>query len=122
MISENEMLDVAEQVFQKIAKALVDQKKSIRETFGTKVSIIEEFEGEENVALIMPNDFLDTIQEIGVSDLINLDIACIMRVLSKPEMNDSIKLDEFEVLMANFGCNIEPENNSSSQINQQQIQ
>ena len=113
MITENEMLDVAESVFQKIAKALTDQKKSIRETFGTKVQILEEFNGEENVALILPNEFLDTIQEIGVSDLVNLDIACIMRVLSKPELNDSIQLDEFEVLMENFGCKIEPENNSS---------
>lgn len=32
-----------------------------------------------------------------------LEVACLMRVLGKPDLNDSVRYDELELLLENFG-------------------
>jgi len=54
---------------------------------------------------------------VGLQDLNELQVACLMRVLSKQEYDDAIKYSELEQLMQNFGVNSEEgENDFTDQI------
>lgn len=74
------------------------------QTFGGEdvVHILPEFDGEQNVAVLTADDFLTRCSEIGLKDLSNLEIACILRVIGKPDLSNAIKLSELEALMENF--------------------
>lgn len=41
--------------------------------------------------------------ELGIKDISDLEVACLMRVLSKPELGNAIILNEFALIMENFG-------------------
>lgn len=41
--------------------------------------------------------------ELGITDLTDLEIACLMRVLAKPELGNAIIVNEFALIMENFG-------------------
>jgi hypothetical protein len=38
-----------------------------------------------------------------MSELTELQIACLIRVLGKPDIDNSIRFDELEMLLENFG-------------------
>ena len=64
--------------------------------------VLEEFEGEQNVEVITADDFLTRCNEIGVPQMNEMQIACVMRVIGKPELSNAIRLNELEILMSNF--------------------
>lgn len=57
---------------------------------------IPEHDGETNIKVISPDHFLARVYQIGITDLTELQVACLMRVLSKPEFDDFVRLDELE--------------------------
>jgi hypothetical protein len=77
----------------------------VRQTFGgdDMIHVLEEFEREKNVEVMTADDFLTRCYEIGVPELEPIQIACLMRVLGKPELSNAIRLNELDQLMANFG-------------------
>jgi len=77
---------------------------TVRETFGSEdiIHILEDFEGESNVGVMTADDFLTRCHEIGVKELSQIQKACLMRVLGKPELSYAIRLNELEILMSNF--------------------
>ena len=46
---------------------------------------------------------MEGVKEIGLVDLTQLEAACILRVLSKPELDNAVILNEFVLIMENFG-------------------
>ena len=48
------------------------------------IHVLEDFEGEENVEVMTADDFITRCYEIGVQDLDQVQIQCLMRVLGKP--------------------------------------
>ena len=48
------------------------------------------------------DDFLTRCDQIGVPKMSDIQIACLMRVLGKPELSNAIRLNELEILMSNF--------------------
>ncbi len=62
--------------------------------FGKKCQIIDEFEGEANCVIVQASDFLDALKNppLSISQLSELEVACLMRVLSKPEIDHAILL------------------------------
>ena len=38
-----------------------------------------------------------------MTSLTQLQVACLMKVLGKPDLNDAVRFDELELLMENFG-------------------
>ena len=66
------------------------------------IHVLEDFEGEENVEVMTADDFITRCYEIGVQDLDQVQIQCLMRVLGKPDLSNAIRLNELEILMANF--------------------
>lgn len=47
--------------------------------------------------------FLEGIKDLGVVDLEEVEVACLMRVLTKAELDNAILLRELIVIMENFG-------------------
>ena len=52
------------------------------------IHVLEEFEREKNVEVMTADDFLTRCYEIGVPELEPIQIACLMRVLGKPELSN----------------------------------
>ena len=86
------MLDVAEKCFYRIAQELINVNKNVRSAFH-KYIIKEELEGME-FELLSPVGFLEGIKEMGIVDLEEVEVACLMRVLTKPKLENAIILKE----------------------------
>ena len=43
------------------------------------------------------------MREVGIDDLQEFEVACLMRVLGKPELDSCVILNEFIMIMENFG-------------------
>jgi hypothetical protein len=50
-----------------------------------------------------PIAFLEGAKEAGMEDLSEMEAACLLRVLAKPELENAIILNEFIMIMENFG-------------------
>lgn len=53
--------------------------------------------------LLSPIGFLEGVKDIGVTDFEEVEIACLMRVLTKADLENAILLRELIVIMENFG-------------------
>jgi hypothetical protein len=92
VIDEEEMLDIAEKCFMRIAECIINKKLSVREAF--KKQIIKETVQEtgEEMELLSPIGFLEGVKGLGISDLEEIDVACLMRILTKPDLENAILL------------------------------
>jgi hypothetical protein len=99
------MLDIAESVFQLIADRLKSMNVSVKKAFAKRCSVVDEFEGETNVIVVQASDFLDALRNppLSIAELSELEVACLMRVLSKPEIDHAILLNELNLVLENFG-------------------
>lgn len=61
-----------------------------------------EIEGQA-IEILSPMGLLDGIKELGINDLTEKEIACLLRVLTKPELDQAILFDEFVQIMENLG-------------------
>jgi hypothetical protein len=96
------MLDIAEGCFVKIAELLIVSGKTVRSIF-TKFAVPEIFPDRTVLELLSPLSFLEGIKELGLDDLQEIEAACLMRVLAKPELENAIILNELALIMENFG-------------------
>ena len=101
-LSEEQMLDIAEGCFIKMAELLLIKGRSVRNVF-TKYSVPEIFPDRTVLELLSPLSLLEGIKEIGLDDLEEVEAACLMRVLAKPELDNAIILNELVLIMENFG-------------------
>jgi hypothetical protein len=53
--------------------------------------------------LLSPIGFLEGIKELGIVDLEEIEVACLMRVLTKPNLENAILVKELIIIMSNFG-------------------
>jgi hypothetical protein len=99
---EERMLDIAEQCFMRIADLLHIIQKTVRAVF-LRYSQPENFKDGSILELMSPRGFLEGIQDLGFDDITELEAACLMKVLAKPELENAIILNEFVLIMENFG-------------------
>ena len=57
----------------------------------------------QSIELLSPMGFLEGIKELGIVDLEEVEVACLMRVLTKADLENAILLRELIVIMENFG-------------------
>ena len=50
-----------------------------------------------------PRSFLEGVRTLGFDDVTEMEIACLMKVLAKPELENYVILNEFVLIMENFG-------------------
>jgi hypothetical protein len=102
MLDEEEMLDIAEHCFIRLAEHMLDKSRSVRGIF-TKYSVPEQFPDGTILELMSPIAFLEGVKELGMEDLGEMEAACLLRVLTKPELESAIILNELILIMENFG-------------------
>ena len=105
---EERMLDIAEQCFMRIADLLHLAQKTVRSVF-LRYSQPELFKDGSVLELMSPRGFLEGVRDIGFDDVTELEAACLMKVLAKPELENSVILNEFVLIMENFGVPVIPE-------------
>ena len=112
-VDEDEVIDVAERVFFRIAEVLIKQgQASIRALF--KEQIFEtEIQG-QMFELLTPDGLLDGIKALGITDLTQKDSRYLLRVLTKPELDGAIVVQELLQIMENLGFKEEYPNNDES--------
>mmetsp|Transcript_47311 Transcript_47311/g.34600 ORF Transcript_47311/g.34600 Transcript_47311/m.34600 type:complete len:115 (+) Transcript_47311:2624-2968(+) len=91
-IDEEEMLDVAERCFYRIAQELINKNVNVKQAFSKHI-ITEDIEG-MTLELLSPVGFLEGIKDLGIVDLEEVEVACLMRVLTKPNLENAILLKE----------------------------
>jgi hypothetical protein len=98
------MLDIAEVCFVRMADILIKQGVTVREAFA-KYSIPEMLpESKTVLELLVPEAFFEACRvELKIKEFSDLEAACLMRVLAKPELENSVILNEFALIMENFG-------------------
>jgi hypothetical protein len=99
---EERMLDIAEQCFMRIADLLHMQQKTVKQVF-LKYSIPERFKDGSVLELLSPRAFLEGVRDSGFEDVTEMEAACLMKVLAKPELDNAVILNEFVLIMENFG-------------------
>lgn len=98
------MLDIAEMCFVKMAELLIKKGLTVRDAFGKYSTSDILPESKTVLELVMPSQFLEAIKvELGIRNLSEIEAACLMRVLAKPELDNMIILNEFALIMENFG-------------------
>lgn len=101
-MDEEKMLDIAEAIFMKMADLLNLRKTSTRAIF-SKFCSPEIMPDRSVIELMSPVEFLEGVHEVGIDDLTQFEASCMMRVLAKPELDNGIILNEFVLIMENFG-------------------
>ena len=96
------MLDISEAIFMKMADLMMEKGRTVRGIF-TKYATPEIFPDRTILELLSPAGFLEGMKETGIDELQEFEIVCLMRVLAKPELDNSIILNEFVMIMENFG-------------------
>jgi len=98
------MLDIAEMCFVRMAEVFLKQGCTVREIF-TKYAVPEMLpESKTVLELLIPSAFFEAVRtELKIKELSDLEAACLMRVLAKPELGNAIILNEFALIMENFG-------------------
>jgi len=103
-VDEEQMLDIAELCFVKIAEVLIKEGITVREAF-SKYAMHEMLpETKAVIELLIPEAFFEALKaELKLGEFSDLEVACLMRVLAKPELDNAIILNEFALIMENFG-------------------
>jgi hypothetical protein len=82
---------------------LIKNVTTVREAF-MKHSISEVLpESKATLDLLSPKGLLEGLRDLNINELSDLEIGCLMRVLAKPELGNAIILNEFALIMENFG-------------------
>ena len=71
------------------------------QTFGEDdiIHVLDTFEGEQNVEVMTADDFFTRCYQIGVPELTQIQMACLIRVIGKPELSNGIRLSELEMVL-----------------------
>ena len=101
-VDEEHMLDIAEAIFIKMSDLMLKKGRTVRGIF-TKYSVPEIFPDRTILELLSPAAFLEGIKDTGIGELQEFEVACLMRVLAKPELDNAVILNEFVMIMENFG-------------------
>lgn len=63
----------------------------------------EQFPDGTILELMSPIAFLEAVKELGMENLSEMEATCLLRVLTKPELDSAIILNELVLIMENFG-------------------
>ena len=95
------MIDIAENCLIKIAESLIAHNVSIKVLFQDEI-LTEEIEGQK-IELLMPISFLEGLKALQLTKFSELEIACLMNILAKPQLENAILVEELVQIMVNFG-------------------
>jgi len=87
------MIDVAERLFVKIADEIIKNKVTVGMVW-SQYLFPADIDGEE-YELLAPEGLIDGMRDLGLDDVTEKDLQCLLKVLSKPELDGAILYTEF---------------------------
>lgn len=84
------------------------QNVAVNEIFKNYIQreTLEMEDGQEvQVELLSPEGFLRGLAELGMNNLSDKEVHCLMLILIKPELENHIMLQDVQMVMENFGIN-----------------
>jgi hypothetical protein len=99
-LDEQDVLEIAEISFEKIAQVLVKHKKTVRDHF--KEFIMEQDIEGESIELLSPMGFIEGLAALECEDMTELEAKCLLHVLAKQQLNNAILVHELVRIMENF--------------------
>lgn len=99
-ITDEEMFQIAENTLLKIAQVFMERGATVSELYQN--NIVELKYDEDNVlSVITPEVFIEGLRVLEVDNISELELACLMNVLVKPQLENGILLDELESIIEN---------------------
>ena len=95
-INDEEMIKIAETCLMRISNELKEKNVTIHDLFNENI-MSEDIEGQK-IELLAPLHFIEGIRKLGINDFTELDIACLVNLLTRQELDDLILIDELEIL------------------------
>ena len=99
------MLDIAESILRELAEKLLENEWSVKDVFAHPklVHIIPKYQGQVKVMALSAQNFLGRMYQIGFQEITQLQVACMMRVLGKYDLENAILFDDLMTLLENYG-------------------
>ena len=99
-LTDEEMFQIAENALLKIAHWFYIRQTTVSELYGQHII---ELEYDENTKLpvISPEIFIEGLKALEVENISELELACLMQVLVKPQLNNGILIEELESIIKN---------------------
>jgi len=107
-ITQEQMIDIAQKVFFNLANAMLQGKMTVRKLFSADI-IKQTFNGEE-MEVIVAENFIQGINNIGLTNLQPIEYACLIKVLAVNDEGEFIKVEDLMQILADYGIK---ENNES---------
>ena len=98
---EGETLEVAEQALVRVAEILLTHNLTVKEAFANQV-VNEEVEDNEVVQLLTQDGLLEGLADLGFKFYDQVELACVFRVLCKPEIGNTILVEDLEQIINNI--------------------
>ena len=93
------MFQIAENTLLKIAEVFLERGTTISELY--KSNIIEIKYEEHSLPIITPEVFIEGLRVLEVDNISELELACLMNVLVKPQLANGILIEELESIIQN---------------------
>ena len=99
-INEDEMIEIAQKCFNKIAEKLVANKLSIQDLFKDVISEVKV--EDEVIKVIKSEDFLNGIKKLEIQDFNEIDQACLQKVLASNEDEGFIRVADLNQILEEY--------------------
>eukprot|EP01022_Parablepharisma_sp_SALTPOND_P036134 TRINITY_DN977_c0_g1_i1.p4 TRINITY_DN977_c0_g1~~TRINITY_DN977_c0_g1_i1.p4 ORF type:complete len:416 (-),score=80.46 TRINITY_DN977_c0_g1_i1:5871-7118(-) len=100
-LTEDQMIEIAQNCFQAIAQYMQTQGLNLRSIFADQIT--RETIEEETAEVISTDDFLATIQKMAIEGLGELEQACLIKVLSVNDDGKWIKISDLIQILEDYG-------------------
>ena len=95
-----QMVNVVQKCFAEVAEGILVKRLKVEDIFKDKV-IIKQIEGEE-VQMISPENFISTIQNLGIKEFTTLEKNCLKKALSQDDTEEDFRLEELAKILDDF--------------------
>ena len=85
---------------------MIEKKTLVSDHFQEFIQnqVLEMEDGQHfDVGLMTPEGFVMGLEELGISDLTETEVHCILLILVKPELENTILATDLMLVMENFG-------------------
>lgn len=98
------MLDIVEKILTEVAAKLMASHSFVHDVFhGPSVTTVPLYKNEENVQIIEPQTLLTLLYNLGIAKLTDIQVACLLKVIGKPDLRQAILYEELKMILENFG-------------------
>ena len=98
-LTDEEMFQIAENALLKVAHWFLSRGTTVSELFKSHIQLIQYEEHE--LPVISPEIFIEGLKVLEIENMTELELACLMNVLVKPQLDNGILVEELESIIEN---------------------